>query len=132
MNGCDHQPVQADLGKAIEVASELYPDINFKHSNFPDYIKAIKEKVPNDLAVVKGELTSQDTDGWSTLINCASSHILLKADEQKNVNRHLKTVQSLSEFYHLFWDKIIRRTNLNIHGRNLCKITLTTVSVVAV
>ena len=46
MNGCDHQPVQADLGKAIEVASELYPDINFKHSNFPDYIKAIKEKVP--------------------------------------------------------------------------------------
>ena len=83
MNGCDHQPVQADLGKAIEVASELYPDINFKHSNFPDYIKAIKEKVPNDLAIVKGELTSQDTDGWSTLINCASSHIYLKQMNRK-------------------------------------------------
>ena len=83
MNGCDHQPVQADLGKAIEVASELYPDINFKHSNFPEYIKAIKEKVPNDLAVVKGELTSQDTDGWSTLMNCASSHIYLKQMNRK-------------------------------------------------
>ena len=39
--------------------------------------------MPNDLAVVKGELTSQDTDGWSTLINCASSHIYLKQMNRK-------------------------------------------------
>lgn len=78
MNGCDHQPVQADLVKAIETASELYPDINFKHSSFPEYIDAIKSELPDDLAVVKGELTSQDTDGWTTLINCASSHVYLK------------------------------------------------------
>lgn len=83
MNGCDHQPVQADLGKAIEVASELYPDINFKHSNFPEYIKAIKEKVPNDLAVVKGRTYKP---GYRRLVNayelCVIAY-LLKADEQK-------------------------------------------------
>ena len=52
MNGCDHQPVQADLGKAIEVASELYPDINFKHSNFPEYIKAIFLSVGTSLPLL--------------------------------------------------------------------------------
>ena len=77
MNGCDHQPVQTDIGEAIETASKLYPDINFIHSNFPDYIKALNDNLSDDLTVVKGELTSQDTDGWTTLVNCASSHVYL-------------------------------------------------------
>ena len=83
MNGCDHQPVQTDIGEAIETASKLYPDINFIHSNFPDYIKALNDNLSDDLTVVKGELTSQDTDGWTTLVNCASSHVYFKAHEPK-------------------------------------------------
>lgn len=78
MNGCDHQPVQADIGEAIKTASELYPDILFKHSNFPEYVEALIKKLPKDLSVIKGELTSQNTDGWVTLVNTASSRIKLK------------------------------------------------------
>lgn len=78
MNGCDHQPVQKDVSKAIEIASELFPDIEFIHSNFPDYIKALKESLPDKLSVIEGELTSQNTDGWTTLVNTASSRIDLK------------------------------------------------------
>ena len=43
MNGCDHQPVQKDLTAAIETARKLYPDIEFVHSNFEDYVKCVEE-----------------------------------------------------------------------------------------
>ena len=42
MNGCDHQPVQKDLSAAIETARRLYPDIEFVHSNFEDYVKKVQ------------------------------------------------------------------------------------------
>lgn len=78
MNGVDHQPVQMDVTKAIKVANKLFPDYEFIHSNFDDYLKALKEDLPEDLTTVKGELTSQDTDGWYTLANTASSRVYLK------------------------------------------------------
>lgn len=78
MNGCDHQPIQVDLSNAIEVAKEIYPDIEFIHSNFKDYVENIKTKLPKDLTVITGELRSQKTDGFYTLANTASSRIYLK------------------------------------------------------
>lgn len=84
MNGCDHQPVQKDLSAAIATARKLYPDIEFKHSNFEDYVKSVKEAVEDKLSTVKGELTSQETDGWFTLVNTCSSHVFLKRLNRKN------------------------------------------------
>lgn len=84
MNGCDHQPVQKDLTAAIETARKLYPDIEFKHSNFEDYVKSVKAAVEDKLSTVKGELTSQETDGWFTLVNTCSSHVVLKRLNRKN------------------------------------------------
>ncbi len=84
MNGCDHQPVQTNLSEALAVARKLYPDIEFVHSNFEDYIKCIKEEVEQELSTVKGELTSQETDGWYTLVNTCSSHVYLKRLNRKN------------------------------------------------
>ncbi len=78
MNGCDHQPVQKNLSQALRLARKLYPDIDFVHSSFEEYIAAVKEELPIDLSRVKGELTSQETDGWYTLANTASSRIYLK------------------------------------------------------
>ena len=78
MNGCDHQPVQTDLSQALRTASELFPDITFIHSNFTDYCRCLKEEHKEDLAVIKGELRSQETDGWYTLANTASARIYLK------------------------------------------------------
>ena len=68
MNGVDHQPVQRDITKAIALANELFPEYEFIHSNFDDYLKAVQEELPEDLGTVTGELTSQETDGWYTLI----------------------------------------------------------------
>ena len=78
MNGCDHQPVQTDLSQAIKVAQELYPDIEFKHSNFEDYIESLNEELAADMATITGELRSQETDGWYTLANTASARIYIK------------------------------------------------------
>jgi len=84
LNGCDHQPVQKDLSKALEKARENYPDYNFIHSDFESYVKACKEKIPADLNTVTGELISQDTDGWFTLVNTCSAHIDLKVMNRKS------------------------------------------------
>lgn len=86
MNGCDHQPVQRDLPKALEAARREYPDYNFIHSSFEEYVGALREGMPQDLAVCRGELTGQDTDGWSNLINTASSHVDLKIQNRRCEN----------------------------------------------
>lgn len=78
MNGCDHQPVQTDLSKALEVAAKNFPEVEFIHSNFMDYVADVEKNLRDDLAVVKGELRSQQTDGWYTLANTASARIYIK------------------------------------------------------
>lgn len=78
MNGCDHQPVQVDISKAIALANRLYPDYHFIHSNFDLYYKSLPQDQLKNLSTVYGELRSQETDGWYTLANTASSRIYLK------------------------------------------------------
>ncbi|MFC6180973.1 alpha-mannosidase [Lactiplantibacillus daowaiensis] len=84
MNGVDHQPVQTDVTAAIKVANELYPDYEFIHANFKDYLAALQTDLPTDLSTIQGELTSQETDGWYTLANTASSRVYLKQANTKN------------------------------------------------
>lgn len=84
MNGCDHQPLQLDLPEAIRTAEKLYPDTEFVHSNFADYVKAVeKAALERGLSSVKGELRSQRTDGWGTLVNTASARVYLKQMNQR-------------------------------------------------
>ncbi|WP_096438706.1 alpha-mannosidase [Alteribacter populi] len=78
MNGCDHQPVQKNITKAIKQANELYPSVSFKHTSFQDYLMNVKKDLPHTLQEINGELRNQKTDGWSTLVNTASSRIYLK------------------------------------------------------
>lgn len=101
MNGCDHQPIQTDLSDAIKTASILYPDIEFKHSNFDEYIADVAETVPTDLTVIKGELRSQHTDGWGTLVNTASARIYLKQMNQQAQTLLEKVAEPLAVFAHL-------------------------------
>ncbi|WFR64724.1 alpha-mannosidase [Paenibacillus amylolyticus] len=82
MNGCDHQPIQRDLPEAIRMAEQLYPDVEFIHSNFPDYLTALRASAEHELSTVKGELRSQRTDGWGTLVNTASARVYLKQMNQ--------------------------------------------------
>ena len=78
MNGCDHQPIQKDLSKSLDVARKEYPEYQFVHSSFDRYLDEMIPSMPKDIAVVHGELTGQNTDGWYGLINTASAQIDLK------------------------------------------------------
>ncbi|WP_208591934.1 alpha-mannosidase [Gracilibacillus suaedae] len=102
LNGCDHQPVQTNLSAAIQTAEELYPDYEFIHSNFNQYIQALDEQltVP-ELKEVKGELRSQHTDGWGTLVNTASSRVYLKQMNQEVQTLLEKEVEPLATFSYL-------------------------------
>lgn len=78
MNGCDHQPLQKNISQAIEQANLLYPDVNFLHTDFVTYAQKLKKRLPKDLQTIEGELRNQKTDGWSSLVNTASSRVKLK------------------------------------------------------
>ena len=91
MNGVDHQPVQKDITKAIALANELFPDYEFIHSNFDDYLKQLRQDLPAKVGTVQGELTSQETDGWFTLANTASARVYLK-QWNTTVERQLENV----------------------------------------
>ena len=82
MNGCDHQPLQKNITEASRVARKLYPDIEFIHSDFKKYVEAMEKEISENFSTVKGELTSQETDGRWTLANTASSWIGLKQDNR--------------------------------------------------
>ncbi len=78
MNGCDHQPVQKNLSTALKNAREKYPDYDFVHSDFETYIDSVVGELTSDVNTIKGELISQNTNGWGTLVNTCSSHVDLK------------------------------------------------------
>lgn len=77
MNGCDHQPVQSDVGQAIAALNEGMPEYRFVHSRFADYFDRLEAHGPPS-ATVTGELIGERTDGWTTLVNTASSRMYLK------------------------------------------------------
>ncbi|MBQ8401163.1 MAG: alpha-mannosidase, partial [Clostridia bacterium] len=76
MNGCDHQPVQTDIGRILEKESETYPH-TLIHSNFRAYFDAIKP-YQDRFGIFVGELDGEYSNGWSTLANTASARIYLK------------------------------------------------------
>ncbi|MNO13525.1 Mannosylglycerate hydrolase [compost metagenome] len=101
MNGCDHQPIQLDLPEAIETASRLYPDTEFIHSSLPEYLQSLEGALDRDLSSVKGELRSQRTDGWGTLVNTASARVYLKQMNQEGQALLEKVAEPLASFAHL-------------------------------
>lgn len=96
MNGCDHQPIQTNLANAMSTARELYPDTDFVHASFESYFEALKNALPGKLSVVKGELRSQRTDGWSTLVNTASARVYLKQMNQRGQALLERTAEPLA------------------------------------
>lgn len=101
MNGCDHSPVQKNIGQVIKKANELYEDYEFIHSNLDIYFKSVAEKV-KDLDTIKGELRSQTTDGWWTLQSTSSSRYYLK---KYNKLLEMKLEEEIEPLFTLFVDK---------------------------
>lgn len=100
MNGCDHQPVQTNLSEALEVARKLYPEHTFIHSNFDDYIRAVRESLPPKLSLTRGELRGQKTDGLFTLVNTASARVPIKQLNQQNQTLLEKIAEPLAALAH--------------------------------
>lgn len=100
MNGCDHQPVQTDLTDALRTAAKLYPEVDFVHSNFTEYMECLKQELKEDLAVIKGELRSQETDGWYTLANTASARIYLKQSNARCEALFARAAEPLAAMAH--------------------------------
>ncbi|WP_321385599.1 glycoside hydrolase family 38 C-terminal domain-containing protein [uncultured Enterococcus sp.] len=91
MNGVDHQPVQKDISAAIRTANKLFPEYEFIHAGFTEYLEAVQQELPEDIGTITGELTSQETDGWYTLANTASSRVYLKQWNTR-VSRQLENI----------------------------------------
>jgi alpha-mannosidase len=100
MNGCDHQPVQTNLTKALQVARDLYPDYTFVHSNYDDYITAVRSTLPATLSLTRGELRGQKTDGWFSLVNTASARVPIKQLNQRNQMLLEKIAEPLASIAH--------------------------------
>jgi len=78
MNGCDHQPVQRNVAEAIAMLNQtMGPDYEAVHSSFPAYIAEVEAELQG-CETVTGELTGQLTNGWGSLVNTASSRMILK------------------------------------------------------
>ncbi|GGO00613.1 alpha-mannosidase [Saccharibacillus kuerlensis] len=101
MNGCDHQPVQTDLPEALETARSLFPDTDFKHVSFDEYLEALRPALPDNLVTVDGELRSQRTDGWGTLVNTASARMYLKQMNQQGQTLLERGAEPLALLAHL-------------------------------
>ena len=94
MNGCDHEPVQTDIGDIILDLSTAIPGIRIIHSSFQKYFEALKQYGPYETVV--GELTEQHTDGLGSLVNTASSRIYLKQKNHAAQNALEKYAEPLS------------------------------------
>ncbi len=97
MNGCDHTPSQPDVTAAIQRANEQLDDAILIHSNFTDYIAAVRAEA-NDLQVYEGEMRSEHTDGWGTLTNVLSSRIYQKQANWRCQTLLEKWVEPFSAF----------------------------------
>ncbi len=64
-------------------ARKNYPGYRFVQTDFEGYANAVIPKFPDNLPVVTGELTGQDTSGWGNLVGTASMHIDLKMLNRK-------------------------------------------------
>ena len=80
LNGCDHQPVQANLSKVLENAIELGYDI--KHTTLEDFLNSIRP-YEDSFAPVKGEICQEDSNGFRTLRETSSARIYLKQQSYK-------------------------------------------------
>lgn len=94
MNGCDHQPVQANLPGILKNMQYEFAGDQLIHSNFEIYLNEIK-RFKNRLNVVEGELTGQFTNGELTLVNTASSRIYLKQFNHRAQNLLEKWVEPI-------------------------------------
>jgi len=107
LNGCDHQPVQTDVGQVIAKVNETFPD-EVVHSNYKDYFDAIRPYADR-FGIFVGELDGEYSNGWGTLANTASARIYLKQLNSQCETMLEKRVEPMSVLSYLGANDQIRR-----------------------
>lgn len=78
MNGCDHQPVQKDLSRALAFARREYAGAyDVVHTDLMTYFRKL-DAFKSDYGVYCGEIAGQYTRGYVTFTNTASSRVPVK------------------------------------------------------
>ncbi len=95
MNGCDHQPLQVNVGDIIEDVKADFPDVEIRHSNFRDYMAEMR-KYKDIFPDINGELYGQTTNGYHTLVNTASARLYMKQANHENQLTLEKQTEPLS------------------------------------
>ncbi len=120
MNGCDHQPVQKDIGQIVNNLNEAgFPD-ELIHSNFRDYFNAILP-YRDRFGIFVGELDGEYSDGMWTLANTASARIYLKQYNSRCEALLEKKAEPLSVASYLFAGDEIRRDYFRFLWKTLLK-----------
>lgn len=119
MNGCDHQPVQANLIDIINRVRDAFPDVDIIHSNFMDYTNEVA-KFWNNIPRKSGEAFYQNTDGYFTLINTASSRLYMKQANHRNQLTLEKQTEPLSVISYSFGDQY-REDLINYSWKQMLK-----------
>lgn len=119
LNGCDHQPVQCDIGQIIEKVNPAFPD-ELVHSNYKDYFDAIRP-YRDRFGIFVGELDGEYGDGWNTLANTASARIYLK--QLNSLCEHMleQRIEPMSVLSGLFAGDEIRRDYFRYLWKTLLK-----------
>lgn len=105
MNGGDHQPIQKTIPESIAAANRIFgKDVEIKHSNFHDYIAAIRP-FSDSFYPISGELTGQHTSGQFSLVSTASTHIPIKQKNHRVQNLLSNRCEPLSAFSKIFGDE---------------------------
>jgi alpha-mannosidase len=100
MNGCDHTPVQSDIGDVIETLNGVLDDTELVHSTMPEFAAAIRaEGMPE--TVLTGELRDWDSNGWNTLDGTLSARMYLKQWNYRCERLLVGGIETLGVFAHL-------------------------------
>lgn len=108
MNGCDHQPVQCDIGQIIDRMNKSGFEDTLVHSNFADYFDAIKPYRDN-FGIFVGELNGENSNGWGTLANTASARIYLKQYNSRCQALLEKNAEPMSVFSRMYANGTVDR-----------------------
>ncbi len=120
MNGCDHQPVQSDIGQIIEKMNAAGYKDELIHSTLRRYFDAILP-YRDRFGIFVGELDGQYSEGWYTLANTASARIYLKQYNAKCESLLERRIEPLSVASHLLAGDEIRRDYFRFMWKELLR-----------
>ncbi|MBU1699110.1 MAG: hypothetical protein KJ970_17280 [Candidatus Eisenbacteria bacterium] len=101
-NGCDHFPPQAKLGEILDALRKEFPETDFRHGSFADYIDAVK-KTEMHLKRWQGELLGGKRHPILSGVWSARMYLKQKNDTAQHLLSSI--LEPLSAYFHFCQDQ---------------------------